>query len=199
MIGFIAASIACAAAPSMAFLIAGRIAQGVAAGGVLGSAISSIGLAYEEPLRPRAYAAISAVWGVMGIGGPAVAAGWFDQCVRLAVAVHSTRQRHLPQWGAEPAAIQHAACIPTCDCPGSPGPDDRIPSGGHDPAYAAEASAVALSRRRSTGTNVTAYALVPSHRCLTSPLHGSGPPARPQVRHSLDWGSNDFVFFFGRN
>lgn len=75
MIAFIAASIGCALAPTMEALVVARIAQGIAAGGVLGSAVSTIGLAYEESLRPRAYAAISAVWGVMGIGGPAVAAG----------------------------------------------------------------------------------------------------------------------------
>ena len=74
MIAFIAASVACAAAPTMTLLVAARVGQGIAAGGVLGSAVSSIGLAYEESLRPRAYAAISAVWGIMGIGGPAVAA-----------------------------------------------------------------------------------------------------------------------------
>ena len=106
MIGFIAASIACAAAPSMAFLIAGRVAQGIAAGGVLGSAISSIGLAYEESLRPRAYAAISAVWGIMGLGGPAVAAGlislfgWrslFTLSVPVAMAAAAIGWNHLPQ------------------------------------------------------------------------------------------------------
>ncbi len=74
MITFIAFSIACAASPSMAVLIAARIGQGVAAGGVIGSTISSIGLAYEEELRPKVYAAVSAVWGMMGIGGPAIAA-----------------------------------------------------------------------------------------------------------------------------
>ena len=74
MIGFIAFSVACAAAPSMLVLIGARIGQGIAAGGVIGSAVSSIGLAYEEALRPKVYATISAVWGVMGIGGPAIAA-----------------------------------------------------------------------------------------------------------------------------
>ncbi len=74
MIGFITFSILCAVSPSMFLLIAARIGQGLCAGGVIGSTISSIGLAYEEALRPRAYAAVSAVWGIMGIGGPAIAA-----------------------------------------------------------------------------------------------------------------------------
>ena len=113
MIAFIAASVACAAAPTMALLIAGRIGQGVAAGGVLGSAISSIGLAYEESLRPRAYAAISAVWGVMGIGGPAVAAGlisvlgWrslFTVSVPVGVIATTIGWNHLPGSRTETAA-----------------------------------------------------------------------------------------------
>jgi MFS family permease len=105
MIAFIAASVACAAAPTMPLLIAGRVGQGIAAGGVLGSAISSIGLAYEESLRPRAYAAISAVWGIMGIGGPAIAAGlisvlgWrslFTVSVPVGVIATAIGWNHLP-------------------------------------------------------------------------------------------------------
>ncbi|MCH9805295.1 MFS transporter, partial [bacterium] len=38
MIAFIAASVACAAAPTMTLLVAARVGQGIAAGGVLGSA-----------------------------------------------------------------------------------------------------------------------------------------------------------------
>ena len=105
MIAFIAASVACAAAPTMPLLIAGRVGQGIAAGGVLGSAISSIGLVYEESLRPRAYAAISAVWGIMGIGGPAIAAGlisalgWrslFTVSVPVGVIATAIGWNHLP-------------------------------------------------------------------------------------------------------
>ena len=105
MIAFIGASTACAFAPSMAVLVLCRIAQGIAAGGVLGSAVSTIGLAYDEALRPRTYAAISAVWGVMGIGGPAVAAGvislfgWrslFLVSVPVGVAATAIGWNHLP-------------------------------------------------------------------------------------------------------
>lgn len=74
MVVFIAASIACGLAPTMALLVFARIGQGIAAGGVIGSAVSSVGLGFPEELRPRAFAAVSAVWGVMGIGGPAIAA-----------------------------------------------------------------------------------------------------------------------------
>lgn len=110
MITFIAASTACAVAPNMEVLVLCRIAQGIAAGGVLGSAVSTIGLAYDEALRPRAYAAISAVWGVMGIGGPAVAAvvisvfGWrslFLVSVPVGVIATAIGWNHLPGPRAE--------------------------------------------------------------------------------------------------
>ncbi|MEM9563931.1 MAG: MFS transporter [Actinomycetota bacterium] len=74
MVGFVAASILCAVAPAMLVLVGARVAQGLAAGGVIGSTLSSIGLAFEPAMRPRMYAAISAVWGVLGVAGPAVAA-----------------------------------------------------------------------------------------------------------------------------
>lgn len=74
LIGFVTASLLCALAPSMLILVGARILQGIAAGGVIGSSVSSIGLAFPESLRPRAYAMVSAVWGVMGIGGPTIAA-----------------------------------------------------------------------------------------------------------------------------
>ncbi len=74
MVGFVVISCACAAAPNMIALIALRAAQGITAGGVIGSAIASIGLSYAPEVRPKVYAVTSAVWGVMGVGGPAVAA-----------------------------------------------------------------------------------------------------------------------------
>ncbi len=74
MVGFVAASVLCAVAPAMLVLVGARVAQGLAAGGVIGSTLSSIGLAFEPALRPRMYAAISAVWGVLGVAGPALAA-----------------------------------------------------------------------------------------------------------------------------
>jgi len=113
MIAFVAASTACAIAPSMEALVLCRIAQGIAAGGVLGSAVSTIGLAYEESLRPKAYAAISAVWGVMGIGGPAVAAvvisvfGWrslFLVSVPVGAIATAIGWNHLPGPRAENVA-----------------------------------------------------------------------------------------------
>ena len=82
-IGFMATSIIVAAAPSMPALIAARAVQGIFAGGVMTAATAGIGVAIPSALRPRAFAAISTVWGFMGVAGPAIAA--------LLVAVSSWR------------------------------------------------------------------------------------------------------------
>lgn len=82
-IGFMITSIIVAVAPSMPALIAARAAQGIFAGGVMTVATAGIGVAIPSALRPRAFAAISTVWGVMGVAGPAIAA--------LLVAVSSWR------------------------------------------------------------------------------------------------------------
>ena len=82
-IGFMITSIIVAAAPTMPTLIAARAAQGIFAGGVMTVATAGIGVAIPSVLRPRAFASISTVWGVMGVAGPAIAA--------LLVAVSSWR------------------------------------------------------------------------------------------------------------
>ena len=73
-IGFIVTSIIVAAAPTMPTLIAARAVQGVFAGGVMTAATAGIGVGIPSALRPRAFAAISTVWGAMGVAGPAIAA-----------------------------------------------------------------------------------------------------------------------------
>lgn len=73
-VGFAVTSIVVAAAPTMAALVAARAAQGVFAGAITAVAVASIGLAFPAAVRPRAFAAISSVWGVMGVAGPAIAA-----------------------------------------------------------------------------------------------------------------------------
>jgi MFS family permease len=70
---FLVWSAAAAVAPTMPALIAARVLQGLGGGLVMAVAIASVGLAYPHRLRPRAFAANSMVWGVMGFGGPAVA------------------------------------------------------------------------------------------------------------------------------
>ena len=82
-IGFMITSIIVAAAPTMPTLIVARAAQGIFAGGVMTVATAGIGVAIPSVLRPRAFASISTVWGVMGVAGPAIAA--------LLVAVSSWR------------------------------------------------------------------------------------------------------------
>ena len=51
-VSFIATSVLCALAPTMPVLVGARAAQGLAAGGVLGTSLSSIGLAFEPRVRP---------------------------------------------------------------------------------------------------------------------------------------------------
>jgi DHA2 family methylenomycin A resistance protein-like MFS transporter len=46
----------------------------VFSGAVTAVSVASIGLAFPDHVRPRAFAAVSSVWGVMGVAGPAVAA-----------------------------------------------------------------------------------------------------------------------------
>ncbi len=71
---FIAASVACALAPSMPILIAARVVQGFGGGALISVALAAVGLLYPEKLRARQYAAQSAVWGSMSVLGPAAAA-----------------------------------------------------------------------------------------------------------------------------
>lgn len=72
-IWFLVSSAAAAVAPTMPLLIVTRVVQGVGGGLVFAVVLGAIGLAYPHELRPRAYAANSMVWGVMGFGGPALA------------------------------------------------------------------------------------------------------------------------------
>lgn len=105
MITFIMSSLACALATSMPMLIGFRIGQGIGAGGVIGSTVAAVGLGYDPDVRPRMYAAISGVWGVMGVGGPAIAAilislaGWrsiFTVTIPIGLAATAIGWRRLP-------------------------------------------------------------------------------------------------------
>ena len=68
---FLGASALAALAPTMETLIAARVLQGLGGGLVIAVALAAVGLAYPHELRPKAFAANSIVWGVMGFGGPA--------------------------------------------------------------------------------------------------------------------------------
>lgn len=102
---FTASSAMCAAAPTMEVLVAVRVLQGFAAGALIGTAITCVGLAFDEELRPTVYALVSSVWGFMGFGGPAVAAtlvsslGWravFAVNLPVAVVAAAFGWRRLP-------------------------------------------------------------------------------------------------------
>jgi MFS family permease len=71
---FLLTSAACAVAPTLPLLVVARTAQGFGGGLVIAVALASVGLAYPPSLRPRALAANALVWGVLGLGGPALAA-----------------------------------------------------------------------------------------------------------------------------
>ncbi len=71
---FAISSAACGLAPNVYFLIGARALQGLAVGAIIANVMAAIGLGVAEALRARAYAVNSSVWGVMGVGGPAIAA-----------------------------------------------------------------------------------------------------------------------------
>lgn len=72
---FLLSSALAAAAPTMPLLVAARLLQGIGGGLVISVALAAVGLTYPGRLRPRAFAANSMVWGVMGFGGPVITAG----------------------------------------------------------------------------------------------------------------------------
>ncbi|MCU0274104.1 MAG: MFS transporter [Acidimicrobiales bacterium] len=73
LVGFVASSALCAAAPTMPLLVAGRVVQGFGGGLVVAVCFAAVGVAYPGRLTAKAFAAESAVWGLAGFGGPAVA------------------------------------------------------------------------------------------------------------------------------
>lgn len=74
VVAFLVTSAMCAVAPTMELLVAARVLQGLGTGALIGTALTSIGLVFDDAVRPWAYALMSSVWGIMGIGGPALAA-----------------------------------------------------------------------------------------------------------------------------
>jgi MFS family permease len=72
---FLATSALAAIAPTIEMLVVARLLQGIGGGLVISVALAAVGLTYPAKLRPRAFAANSMVWGVMGFGGPVLTAG----------------------------------------------------------------------------------------------------------------------------
>ena len=105
VVAFMATSAMCVVAPTMELLVAARVLQGLGSGALIGTALTCIGLVFEEAVRPWAYALMSSVWGIMGIGGPALAAvlvstlGWravFAVNLPVAVAAAAVGWSRLP-------------------------------------------------------------------------------------------------------
>lgn len=63
---------ACAAAPTMGWMLAGRTLQGLGGGLLLGLCYSSIRLVFEERLWPLATGLMSSMWGIATLAGPAI-------------------------------------------------------------------------------------------------------------------------------
>ena len=105
VVAFLGTSAMCAAAPTMELLVLARVLQGLGSGALIGTALTSIGLVFDDAVRPWAYALMSSVWGIMGIGGPALAAvlvstlGWravFAANLPVAVAAAAVGWSRLP-------------------------------------------------------------------------------------------------------
>jgi MFS family permease len=71
---FFVASVACTVAPTMLTLVIARGGQSLGLGLTMATSITTVGLAYPERLRGRAFAAQSAVWGLFAFGGPPLVA-----------------------------------------------------------------------------------------------------------------------------
>lgn len=69
---FAAGSAACAVAPTMPWMLAGRTVQGLGGGLLLGLSYSCVRLLFEERLWSRAMVLVSSMWGVATLAGPAI-------------------------------------------------------------------------------------------------------------------------------
>lgn len=69
---FVLGSGACALAPSMPWMLAGRSVQGLGGGLLLGLSYSCVRLLFEERLWSRAMVLVSSMWGVATLAGPAI-------------------------------------------------------------------------------------------------------------------------------
>ncbi len=62
----------CAAAPSMAVLLLGRLVQGFGAGILSALSFSMVRVLFPQPLWSRAFSVVSVAWGIATLGGPAI-------------------------------------------------------------------------------------------------------------------------------
>lgn len=75
---FTLGAVACASAPSMGWMLAGRSVQGLGGGLLAALSYALIRVVFAPPLWPRAVALVSGMWGVATLFGPAVG-GLFAQ------------------------------------------------------------------------------------------------------------------------
>ena len=75
---YLLGAVFCALAPNMAVFLAGRTAQGLGAGLLVALSYSMVGQLFDEQIRPRVIALISAIWGLSALVGP-LYAGAFAQ------------------------------------------------------------------------------------------------------------------------
>lgn len=78
LLGFALGSVACAMAPAMPVLLAGRVVQGLCAGTLSALSFTIIRTLFPARLWPRALSVVSVAWGVATLMGPAVG-GMFAQ------------------------------------------------------------------------------------------------------------------------
>ncbi|MFM0671259.1 MFS transporter [Paraburkholderia sediminicola] len=69
---FALGTVACASAPSMPWMLAGRTLQGLGGGILLALSYALIRVVFEERLWPRAMGLVSGMWGVATLCGPAL-------------------------------------------------------------------------------------------------------------------------------
>lgn len=75
---FLAATTACALAPTMGFLIVARAVQGFAGGLIFGGGMALIGSLFPEALRRRIIAAQQGIWMIAQLLGPALGGGFAE-------------------------------------------------------------------------------------------------------------------------
>ncbi|MGB3424483.1 MAG: MFS transporter [Castellaniella sp.] len=69
---FMLGTVVCALAPSMPWLLFGRVGQGLGGGMLLSLSYATVPLVFDQALWSRAMALISGMWGVATLSGPAI-------------------------------------------------------------------------------------------------------------------------------
>ena len=69
---FMGGTIVCALAPSMPWLLMGRVGQGLGGGMLLSLSYATVPLVFDQALWSRAMALISGMWGISTLSGPAI-------------------------------------------------------------------------------------------------------------------------------